>query len=447
MNSRRSLNSSRGFTLLEVMIAIAIIGILAVAGIALYSKYISRAKSAEIAVKYDAIRTSIRGNLVDGVVPDCAALESRFSKQNLPEKYATLSYGFEAVPNGFRPVLSVCATVGKHQTEGVQAARAAHDLLASQGVVEKGAVLTDSAVSFALRLTANDSALCKTYATPTAGDCTGASASASAVAAVATAPASTPTAAAVQPVKPACTPTTTAQQAKVPRQVMTFDATGSGFIMNEGDLDTGGDMRSFTIEVAVLGSQQAAAQGQHAGTMLSYATRSDTNAFQIWNPRSVGLWFGGRNYDTGLDTTDGRDHRITVTWESATGSLTLFDNGRQVWTGVARRGESLGGNGKLVLGQDQDSYGGGFDVADAYQGKIVAASVASRAVSATQVASGPVQAYLPSNQGLVTSVTAPSAPGQAPTDSTGRHRFTQGGSVRSTTELVDRTLYVTTTCN
>ncbi len=164
---------SAGFTLLEIMVTIAIIAVLAVVGVGFYGKYLSRAQGSEIAVKYDAIRTGVRTNIAEGSSADCAAVESKFDTRNLAEQYSSLSYGFEAVPGGFRPVLSVCATAGKHGEAGVRATRAAHDDFAKNGVVEKGAVVSDSVVSFALRLTAGDAAVCTTYTKATAGDCAG----------------------------------------------------------------------------------------------------------------------------------------------------------------------------------------------------------------------------------------------------------------------------------
>ncbi len=50
-------------------------------------------------------------------------------------------------------MLTVCAKVDAHGKLGVQVARGAHDTLAKVGRVEKGAVLTDTVISFALTLT------------------------------------------------------------------------------------------------------------------------------------------------------------------------------------------------------------------------------------------------------------------------------------------------------
>jgi hypothetical protein len=64
------------------------------------------------------------------------------------------------VPGGFRPVLSVCATA-QSGARNIPVAKRAHDSFVNIGVMEKGAVLSDSVVSYALRLTDGEQALCK----------------------------------------------------------------------------------------------------------------------------------------------------------------------------------------------------------------------------------------------------------------------------------------------
>jgi hypothetical protein len=145
-----------------------------------------------------------------------------------------------------------------------------------------------------------------------------------------------------------------------------------------------------------------------------------------------------------VNINDGANHRLTVTWDSATGTATLYDNGRQAWQGELNRGGVLRGNGKLVLAQDQDSYGGGFDPRDAFQGKIVTAALASAASTAAQAGSGPIQTYFTPNNGLITQAVMDDQ-GRV-VDATGRHTYTTGGSLSTTTEMIDTKLFVTSNC-
>jgi hypothetical protein len=145
-----------------------------------------------------------------------------------------------------------------------------------------------------------------------------------------------------------------------------------------------------------------------------------------------------------VNINDGMNHRLTVSWESASGALVLYDNGVEKWRKVVNQGGTLGGDGKLVLGQDQDSYGGGFGTNDAYQGKIITASLANIAVTGTQASAGPLHTAITAANGLITNVVLDQN-GNA-TDTTRKSTYTTGGDLVSVSQMVDTSLYVTSNC-
>jgi prepilin-type N-terminal cleavage/methylation domain-containing protein len=150
----------RGFTLIEAMVVMAIIAVLGAISTITYRIYVERAAAADLVSAHHNIRNYIQG-LGGKSADDCAALAAGYERKLLSDPYARLDYGFEAVPGGFRPVLSVCATA-QSDARNVPVARRAHDSFVNIGVMEKGAVLSDSVVSYALRLTDGEQALCKT---------------------------------------------------------------------------------------------------------------------------------------------------------------------------------------------------------------------------------------------------------------------------------------------
>lgn len=153
------------------MTVVAIIGILGAIATVAYQQYIARAKSADILVKYDALRTTTMVRLASGGIDDCEKLAKGLGSSNLDEANAKLSYGFEPVgAGGFRPVLNVCATSDGWPL-GVRVAKAAYEGMLKAGNVEKNPVLTGSIVSFSLPLTPPNQAYCKTYTSPTAAKC------------------------------------------------------------------------------------------------------------------------------------------------------------------------------------------------------------------------------------------------------------------------------------
>ncbi|XP_074219281.1 adhesion G protein-coupled receptor D2 [Camelus bactrianus] len=84
--------------------------------------------------------------------------------------------------------------------------------------------------------------------------------------------------------------------------------------------------------------------------------------------------------------SDGRWHHVCATWEQLGGRWALFADGRR--RAGARglgAGHPLPPGGILVLGQDQDSLGGGFSARDAFSGNLTDFHLWARALSPTQL--------------------------------------------------------------
>ncbi|XP_013368537.1 PREDICTED: adhesion G-protein coupled receptor D2 [Chinchilla lanigera] len=83
---------------------------------------------------------------------------------------------------------------------------------------------------------------------------------------------------------------------------------------------------------------------------------------------------------------DGRWHHVCATWEQRGGRWALFADGRRR---AGARGLGAGhpvpAGGILVLGQDQDSPGGGFSARDAFSGNLTDFHLWARALSAAQL--------------------------------------------------------------
>ncbi len=61
-------------------------------------------------------------------------------------------------------------------------------------------------------------------------------------------------------------------------------------------------------------------------------------------------------------------HHVAVTWRGSDGKVNVYIDGIRVGGGTLRSGARVAPNGKLVLGQDQDVLGGGFQKEQSYQG-------------------------------------------------------------------------------
>ena len=139
---------------------------------------------------------------------------------------------------------------------------------------------------------------------------------------------------------------------------------------------------AFTFEV-----EFATTDTSKAGTLLSYAGGgSRTNEVVLFDYRSLQVAVGGNWHQTGLSFNDGEWHRLTVTWDNAEGELKIYDHGNLLYTGNVSPSHNIQAGGIMVVGQEQDSYGGSFDASQAFKGQMGGIKIWNTALSAAEVA-------------------------------------------------------------
>ncbi|XP_037363931.1 mucosal pentraxin-like [Talpa occidentalis] len=107
-------------------------------------------------------------------------------------------------------------------------------------------------------------------------------------------------------------------------------------------------------------------------SLFSYSTRSRDNEILLFvNAPGVYMLYIANSAVTfnGPPVAYAPIH-VCVSWESASGIAELWVNGKPLGRKGVRKGYILGAEAKIFLGQEQDSFGGGFDAKQSFVGEI-----------------------------------------------------------------------------
>ncbi|XP_020606897.1 neuronal pentraxin-1-like [Orbicella faveolata] len=123
------------------------------------------------------------------------------------------------------------------------------------------------------------------------------------------------------------------------------------------------------------------------GTPFSYATSvSDLgNELLIEFHEHFSLVIDGQHSKTTVSANDGVWHHICVSWERSSGSWTFYKDGKIKQQGQLKAGHTIREGGSLVLGQDQDSVGGGFDADQSFKGMLSNVNVWDHKLTDTRI--------------------------------------------------------------
>uniref|UniRef100_A0A8D0GC18 Sushi, von Willebrand factor type A, EGF and pentraxin domain containing 1 n=1 Tax=Sphenodon punctatus TaxID=8508 RepID=A0A8D0GC18_SPHPU len=126
------------------------------------------------------------------------------------------------------------------------------------------------------------------------------------------------------------------------------------------------------------------------GTPISYAVENGSdNAFLLTDYNGWVLYVNGKERITDCPSVnDGKWHHIAVTWTSTDGAWRVYIDGKlsDGCNGLSV-GSSIPGGGALVLGQEQDQKGEGFNPAESFVGSISQLNIWNYVLSLQQVKS------------------------------------------------------------
>ena len=147
MPTRRNHRASPGFTLIELMVTVAIIAILAAVAIPMYKDYVTRGALADASTGLAALRADMERYYqdnrsyaaVNGFTPPCAATGNSvaFGTFTISCKSATAAtYTLQAV--GSKASLGFTFTVDQNDTRATAAAPAGWNTCATKWLMKKG---------------------------------------------------------------------------------------------------------------------------------------------------------------------------------------------------------------------------------------------------------------------------------------------------------------------
>lgn len=123
-------------------------------------------------------------------------------------------------------------------------------------------------------------------------------------------------------------------------------------------------------------------------TFFSLATPSHSNGFLVGKKglNRHQLYIGSTKEDFwGLPDELGRWNSMCATWESGPGLAQVWLNGKSSPRKSLFKGRRLAGVPVMVLGQDQDRYGGGFNKNDALVGQLTDVHMWDRVISPCEI--------------------------------------------------------------
>ena len=86
-----------------------------------------------------------------------------------------------------------------------------------------------------------------------------------------------------------------------------------------------------------------------------------------------------------VKNTDGQWHHICCAWENSEGAVKMYEDGAVSGQGIVSKGHTIVSNGSLVLGQEQDKVGGGFDSSQAYYGDLSEVNMWNKVLSDDEI--------------------------------------------------------------
>ena len=160
------------------------------------------------------------------------------------------------------------------------------------------------------------------------------------------------------------------------------------FEADNGDAVFGG-RDALTVEISFAASTAPSTDVNDFDAFISYFVPGVGDAFVI-ESRNGEINFNIDNVEFRTQGNysslfDGSRHDIAFSWDSTSGQWAFYVDGILEEDGTAAVGETISGGGHLVVGQEQDSFDGGYNDNTEFKGTLFDVRVWDRAISERQI--------------------------------------------------------------
>ncbi|XP_044037592.1 pentraxin fusion protein-like [Siniperca chuatsi] len=111
--------------------------------------------------------------------------------------------------------------------------------------------------------------------------------------------------------------------------------------------------------------------GEREIILFAYRT-ADSDELNVWRELDgrLSFYLSGDGVLFRVPQLGALQTHLCVTWDSSSGAAALFMDGKRSLTKIYKKGHAIRPGGKVLLGQDPDSFLGGFDAKQSFVGEI-----------------------------------------------------------------------------
>ncbi|XP_044182033.1 neuronal pentraxin receptor-like [Acropora millepora] len=128
------------------------------------------------------------------------------------------------------------------------------------------------------------------------------------------------------------------------------------------------------------------AKNGNQNSVVSYSVVKNFNEVLIDSTSSLLFYINGRQVRTGVSVNDGSWHHVCASWKSENGWWNMYKDGREEARGSGfKTGYTIKTDGILIIGQEQDAFGGRFDPKQNYIGELTDLNIWNRVLSPIEI--------------------------------------------------------------